>query len=112
MMPKYLPLVSDLLDPTALHFINAMRAALPKASPQSIYWGYTFMLGAMVQVMAATGRVELLSRGLCRNDDIDQVLTQLVPFISGGLYSLEGVSGAVTRVAPDMHRVNVAAAGE
>lgn len=90
MMPKYLPLVSDCLDPTALHFINALRSALPKAAPKSIYWGYMFLLGAMVQVMAGTGRVERLSHGLCQSEDIDAVLKEMVPFIAGGLRALEG----------------------
>jgi AcrR family transcriptional regulator len=87
-MPKYLPLTSRMLDPTALHFINALRAALPNAPPESIYWGYLFLLGAMMQVMMATGRIEKLSQGICRSDDMDQVLTQLVPFVAGGLHGL------------------------
>jgi hypothetical protein len=73
------------LDPTALHFINALRLTLPKATPQSIYWGYMFLIGSMVQVMSATGRIERLSRGLCRSDDIEGALRELVPFVSAGL---------------------------
>ena len=88
MMPKYLPLASSVLDPTALHFINALRAALPNASAKSVFWGYMFLLGAMIQVMASTGRVEKLSRGLCRTDDIESVLREIVPFVTGGLCAL------------------------
>lgn len=93
MMPKYLPLTSSVLDPTALHFINALRTALPRATLEGIYWGYFFLLGPMMQVMAGTGRIERLSRGLCRLDDLEQVLTYMVPFVSGGLYALEGAAG-------------------
>lgn len=92
MMPKYLPLVSKLLDPTALHFINALRAALPKASPESIYWGYMFLLGAVVQIMAGTGRIEQLSRGLCTTEDINAAMREIVPFVCQGLRALEGVA--------------------
>jgi AcrR family transcriptional regulator len=84
-LPKFIGLTSDVLDPTALHFINALRLALPKTPPQSIYWGYMFLIGSMVQVMSATGRIERLSRGLCRSDDIEGALRELVPFISAGL---------------------------
>jgi AcrR family transcriptional regulator len=87
-LPKFTALASGVLDPTALHFINALRLALPKASEQSIYWGYMFLLGAMVQVMSATGRIERLSRGLCRSGDVDGAMRELVPFVSGGLRSL------------------------
>ena len=72
MMPKYLPLVSDSLNSTALHFINALRAAAPNAPTRSIYWGYMFMLGALIQVMAGTGRIERLSHGLCQSNDIER----------------------------------------
>ena len=88
-LPKFTAVASGVLDPTALHFINALRLALPKASEQSIYWGYMFLLGALVQVMSATGRIERLSRGLCRSDDVEGALRELVPFVSGGLRALE-----------------------
>ncbi len=87
-LPKFIGLTSDVLDPTALHFINALRQALPKTPPQSIYWGYMFLIGSMVQVMSATGRIERLSRGLCGSDDIEGALRELVPFVSAGLRAL------------------------
>ena len=88
-LPQFVDLTSEVLDPTALHFINALRLALPKARPRSIYWGYMFLIGSMVQVMSATGRIERLSRGLCRSDDIEGALRELVPFISAGLRALQ-----------------------
>jgi AcrR family transcriptional regulator len=87
-LPKFTDLTSDVLDPTALHFINALRQAFPEAAPSSIYWGYMFLIGTMVQVISATGRIERLSRGLCRSDDIDAVLREIVPFVSGGLRAI------------------------
>ena len=87
-LPKFVALAGDVLDPTALHFINALRLALPKTPQRSIYWGYMFLIGSMVQVISATGRIERLSRGLCRSDDIDAALRELVPFVSGGLRAL------------------------
>jgi AcrR family transcriptional regulator len=98
-LPKFIRLTSDVLDPTALHFINALRLALPKAPPRSIYWGYMFMIGSMVQVMSATGRIERLSRGLCQSDDIEGALRELVPFVSAGLRAL------ATRQASSQHAV-------
>jgi AcrR family transcriptional regulator len=84
-VPYFVELTHNELDPTALHFINALRAALPKASAQSIYWGYMFLLGAMTQAMARTGRIERLSRGLCRSDDVEAALREMVPFVCAGL---------------------------
>jgi AcrR family transcriptional regulator len=89
-LPKFTALASGVLDPTALHFINALRLAMPNAPERSVYWGYMFLLGTMVQVISATGRIERLSRGLCRSDDVDAALREIVPFVSGGLRALEG----------------------
>lgn len=91
-LPKFTALASGVLDPTALHFINALRLALPKAPEQSVYWGYMFLLGAMVQVMSATGRIERLSRGQCNSNDFDMALREIVPFVSGGLRAMAATS--------------------
>lgn len=88
-LPKFIGLTSDVLDPTALHFINALRLALPEVPAPRIYWGYMFLIGSMVQVMSATGRIERLSRGLCRSGDTEGALRLLVPFVSAGLRTLE-----------------------
>jgi len=85
LVPQFVELTHSELDPTALHFINALRSALPKAPPQSIYWGYMFLLGAMIQAMAPTGRIERLSRGLCRSDDVEGALHEMIPFVCAGL---------------------------
>ena len=98
-MPKYLPLVSKLLDPTALHFINALRAALPKANQESIYWGYMFLLGAVVQIMAGTGRIEQLSRGLCTTEDINAAMREIVPFVCHGLRASNAPRSSSTPIA-------------
>jgi hypothetical protein len=37
----------------------------------------------MGQVMAATGRIEKLSDGLCQTDDIKAIMKKLVPFVAG-----------------------------
>lgn len=87
-LPQFVDLTGEVLDPTALHFINALRLALPKARTHSIYWGYMFLVGSMVQVVSATGRIERLSRGLCRSDDIETALGALVPFVSAGMRAL------------------------
>jgi Tetracyclin repressor-like, C-terminal domain len=40
-------------------------------------------------VISATGRIERLSRGLCRSDDVDAALGEMVPFVSAGLRAME-----------------------
>jgi AcrR family transcriptional regulator len=92
-LPQFADLTGDVLNPTALHFINALRLALPKTPAPSIYWGYMFLIGAMVQVISTTGRIERLSRGLCHSNDIEGALHELVPFISAGMRALASRNG-------------------
>jgi AcrR family transcriptional regulator len=98
-LPKFTALASGVLDPTAVHFINALRLAMPKAPEASVYWGYMFMLGTMIQVISATGRIERLSRGLCRSDDVDAALSEMVPFVSAGLRAMEDQGAQTQRFA-------------
>jgi len=41
-----------------------------------------------VQIISATDRIERLSQGLCRSDDIESALRELIPFVSAGLRAL------------------------
>ena len=64
-LPKFAALASDVLDPTALHFINALAARVARRRRSSRFIGaICFCSASMVQVISATGRIERLSRGL------------------------------------------------
>ena len=77
--------IRDLFDPIALKVMKAMSSALPDRSEREIAWAYQFMLGAMVFVMADTGRIERLSQGLCRPDDEASAVSHMVQFLTAGL---------------------------
>jgi hypothetical protein len=62
-----------------------LRSALPDRSERDVQWAYQFMLGAMVFVMADTGRIARLSEGLCRPDDEDAAVAHMVAFLTAGM---------------------------
>ncbi|MGB6117270.1 MAG: TetR family transcriptional regulator [Mesorhizobium sp.] len=66
-------IIAGIFDPIAHSLMDGLIAALPGRSLEQINWGYQFMLGAMVFIMADTGRISRLSRGLC--DPEDEVTT-------------------------------------
>ncbi len=77
--------IRDMFDPVARALVDALASALPGRSQQDIWWAYQFMLGAMVYVMGDAGRIARLSNGLCRPDDEENAVRQMVAFLTAGL---------------------------
>jgi AcrR family transcriptional regulator len=77
--------IRDIFDPVARKVIGALASALPERSMQEINWAYQFMLGAMVFVMADTGRIARLSEGLCHPEDEASAVAHLVSFLTAGV---------------------------
>lgn len=78
-------IIRDLVDPVARKLLEALASALPDRSAADIDWAYQFMLGAMVLVMADTGRIARLSEGLCRPDDEAATIPHMVAFLTAGI---------------------------
>lgn len=76
------------VDPAVLQFINALQRALPHLSRADIFWRYNFAIGAVMQVLIdsdpATHRLKQLSGNLCDTGDDEQIIAQVVAFVSGG----------------------------
>ncbi|MCI4032524.1 TetR/AcrR family transcriptional regulator [Dickeya dianthicola] len=81
-------LLSDRFDGTAHRFIQAFVRAVPQISRAEAIWRYEFARGAAMHVLAdvdpRSGRLSLLSQGLCDSNDDEQVLRQLLRFVSAG----------------------------
>ena len=77
--------VRDLFDPVARKVMEALASALPGRSIEDINWAYQFMIGALVFVMADTGRIARLSAGRCRPEDDTATVRYLVSFLTAGV---------------------------
>lgn len=82
--------MSTHFDPVAQRFIAGMRSALPDAAVEDIYWGFHFLLGAMTLTFAETGRIDVLSGGRCRADDLETIYARMIPFMAAGYRALAG----------------------
>ncbi len=69
-------------------FIRAVMDSLPGAAPEDIFWGYNFLTGALTLSLAETGRLDALSEGLCRSNDVDALRERLGPYVAAGLRGL------------------------
>lgn len=77
-------LMTQFFDPLIDRFIEALKLALPDVPDKSIYWGYHCLSGALTLAFAQTGRIDHLSKGLCRSDDLPGACGYIVDFVSAG----------------------------
>lgn len=78
-------IVEELLDPIAVHAVDALRRALPGHSEAQIHWAYHAIVGVMAFTMSDTGRIKRLSGGAADPEDTDATVRQLVVLLLGGI---------------------------
>ena len=81
-------LMSKTFNETVREFIRALMESLPGAAPEDVFWGYNFLTGALTLSLAETGRLDVLSDGLCRSTDVAALKARLGPFVAAGLRGL------------------------
>lgn len=81
-------------DALVQHFIQALREVLPGSDERDLYWSYHFLTGALTLTFAETGRIDNLSGGVCRANDLESVHERLVPFVAAGFRELCTPGGA------------------
>lgn len=77
-------MMSALFDDLATQFIDALSRALPGAQKRDIYWCYHNLSGALTLTLARTGRIDRLSKGLCRSEDFRSAYDHMIPFVAAG----------------------------
>jgi AcrR family transcriptional regulator len=85
---EWMTTLAALYNPTAKYFINAMRMACPKATEERLFWAYQFLLGSMVYTGADCGRIDNLSDGVVRSNDLRVAHQQLLMFVSAGIRAI------------------------
>jgi AcrR family transcriptional regulator len=81
-------LMGKTFDAVVRQFIQAVMDSLPGAEPADIFWGYNFLTGALTLSLAETGRLDVLSDGLCRSSDVAALRARLGPYVTAGLRGL------------------------
>ena len=78
-------IVADMLDPIAAEFIEAMEQALPDHPRAKVHWAYHFFIGALLLILANPARAQRLSGKLCRFDDSEALISEIVGFFAANL---------------------------
>jgi AcrR family transcriptional regulator len=74
-------------DPVVLRLIDILKKALPDVAEEDIFWGYHFVTGSFMLTLARTGRIDHLSGGLCKSDDLPAVKARMARFMAAGFTS-------------------------
>jgi hypothetical protein len=77
-------MMSSLFDELVSEFIAALKAALPDAKDEDLYWAYNSLSGALTLTLARTGRIDRLSNGLCESTDFRAAYDHMIPFVAAG----------------------------
>lgn len=81
--------MNEQTDEMLERFIAAMSKVLPDSDSTRLYWGYDFMMGAMLHILldpSRNHRLRRVSDGLCDTSNPDEVISELVAFVVGGLH--------------------------
>ena len=81
-------LMEEHFDPVVLRLIELLKKALPDSVEQDIFWGYHFVSGALMLTLARTGRIDVLSGGLCKSEDFEAVKDSMATFMAGGFLTI------------------------
>ncbi|MEL7311841.1 MAG: TetR/AcrR family transcriptional regulator [Pseudomonadota bacterium] len=77
-------LMTRFFDPLVRRFMDAIRRAMPEADDVDLFWCYHFLSGALTLTFAETGRIDNLSQGLCKSNDMSAISERLPGFIAAG----------------------------
>lgn len=75
----------EVYDVATQRYIAAFERALPEVDPVDINWRIVFVIGGFLYMLAGGARLEDLSSGLCKIDDIDEVTARATSFMVGGM---------------------------
>lgn len=81
-------LMTKYFDPLVRRFMEALKKALPDADPANLYWSYHFLSGALTLTFAHTGRIDILSDGKVKSEDMTGAYERMVPFVAAGFRKL------------------------
>jgi len=75
-------------DPLVRRLIELLKKALPNCADEDLFWGYHFVSAAMMLTIAQTDRIDRLSGGLCRSEDLAAVKARITTFMAAGFVAV------------------------
>lgn len=102
-------MVSKGYDETALRFLHAIAEICPDAGPYRVQCAYQFMLGTTLYAVCDNKRIDALSAGQYRSDDLASLTDPFIDYVTGGLVAMLG--GPESQAKPEAAKDPQTAAG-
>lgn len=77
-------IVAEYFDPVAQAAVELLRKTAPDVPLERVFWSYHFSTGALLVNYSDTGRIERISNGICKTNDVN-TLVELAQYIASGL---------------------------
>lgn len=75
-------------DPLVHRLIAVVKRALPEAREEELFWCFHFLTGSLTLALSRTGRLDRVSGGRCRSDDLASIEPRMVEYCAAGFRSL------------------------
>lgn len=75
-------------DSIGKHFVSALADIFPESDPYNLNYAYQFLVGTTLYVLTENGRIETISGGRYRSDDLGRIYGVLLEFVSAGMLRL------------------------
>lgn len=83
-------------DPITNTFMDELRRIYPHADARDMHWAVYFLQSAILHVLVEAGMVDRQSGGLCRSDDLETILDQMVKLFAAGFNARLGKPGTAS----------------
>jgi AcrR family transcriptional regulator len=75
-------------DSIGKEFVGTLSNIFPESAPYNLHYAYQFLLGTTMYVFTENGRIETMSGGRYRSDDLGRIYNVLLEFVTAGMVHL------------------------
>ncbi len=81
-------IMREYFDPVVHAFMALLRKLAPAASDAELHWYNHLLSGALTLSLAQTGRIDILSNGICRSADMASIRQHMIAVFAAGFAAL------------------------
>ena len=83
-LPEVREILHEIYREAALSFIETLSRVGPRLSEREFFWRLTCIYGAMLYILADTGRLERLTDSGFEMSRVDEAIAYAIPFLAAG----------------------------
>ncbi len=80
--------IMSYFDPLVHRLITLVKRALPEAPEEELFWCFHFLTGSLTLALSRTGRLDRVSGGRCKSDDLASIEPRMVEYCAAGFRQL------------------------